>query len=131
VKKGEVNGLGGFGDTGEAESMPIKVRRIKIPLSEDSIFLRVIRKKQTHIGKLIDNPANRNFIAMTGRLVPPSVAMVPLISGNEVIALLYGDNAVTKRAIKGLEALEIFMVQAGIAMENALLHRKIETLKIR
>lgn len=131
VKKGEVNGLSGFGDTGEAESMPIKVRRIKIPLSEDSIFLRVIRKKQTHIGKLMDTPSNRNFIEMTGRLVPPSVAMIPLISGNEVIALLYGDNAVTKRSIKGLEALEIFMVQAGIAMENALLHRKIETLKIR
>ncbi len=131
VKKGEVNGLGGFGDTGEAVSMPVKVRRIKIPLSEDSIFLRVIRKKQTHIGKLMDAPANRNFMEMTGRLVPPSVAMVPLISGTEVIALLYGDNAVTKRPIKGLEALEIFMVQAGIAMENALLHRKIETLKIR
>lgn len=131
VKKEEVNGLGGFGDTGDAESMPTKVRRIKIPLTEDSIFLRVVRKKQTHIGKLIDTPANRKFIEMTGRLMPLSIAMVPLISGNEVIALLYGDNAVTKKHIKGLEALEIFMVQAGIAMENALLHRKIETLKIR
>ena len=131
VKKDEVNGLGGFGDTGDAESMPTKVRRIKIPLSDDSIFLRVVRKKQTHIGKLIDTPSNRKFIEMTGRLMPLSIAMVPLISGNEVIALLYGDNAVTKKHIKGLEALEIFMVQAGIAMENALLHRKIETLKIR
>lgn len=131
VKKEEVNGLGGFGDTGDAESMPTKVRRIKIPLTEDSIFLRVVRKKQIHIGKLIDTPANRKFIEMTGRLMPLSIAMVPLISGNEVIALLYGDNAVTKKHIKGLEALEIFMVQAGIAMENALLHRKIETLKFR
>ncbi|HEY7161586.1 MAG TPA: response regulator, partial [Acidobacteriota bacterium] len=102
VKKDEVNGLGGFGDTGDAESMPTKVRRIKIPLSEDSIFLRVVRKKQTHIGKLIDTPANRKFIELTGRLMPLSIAMVPLISGNEVIALLYGDNAVTKKHIKGL-----------------------------
>lgn len=131
VKKTEVNGLGGFGDTGEVESMPVKVRRIKFSLSEDSIFSRVVRKKQTHIGKLTDTPVNRKFIEMTGRLMPLSIAMVPLISGNEVIALLYGDNAVTNRPIKGLEALEIFMVQAGIAMENALLHRKIETLKIR
>jgi CheY-like chemotaxis protein len=131
AKQNEVNGLGGFGDTGDAESMPVKVRRIKISLAEESIFLRVIRKKQTHIGKLTDTPSNRKFIEMTGKLMPLSIAMVPLISGNEVIALLYGDNAVTKRPIKGLEALEIFMVQAGIAMENALLHRKIETLKIR
>ena len=131
VKKTEVNGLGGFGETGEAESMPVKVRRIKFSISEDSIFSRVVRKKQTHIGKLTDTPVNRKFIEMTGRLMPLSIAMVPLISGNEVIALLYGDNAVTNRPIKGLEALEIFMVQAGIAMENALLHRKIETLKIR
>lgn len=131
VKKEEVDGLGGFGDTGEAESMPVKVRRIKIPLSEESIFSRVVKRKQTHIGKLADTPTNRRFIAMTGRLIPSQIAMLPLISNNEVIALLYGDNAVTKRTIKDLEGLEIFMVQAGIAMENALLHRKIKTLKFR
>lgn len=131
VKKEEVDGLGGFGDTGEVETMPVKVRRIKIALSEESIFSRVIKRKQTHIGKLADTPTNRRFISMTGRLIPTAIAMLPLISNNEVIALLYGDNAVTKRQIKDLEGLEIFMVQAGIAMENALLHRKIKTLKFR
>jgi CheY-like chemotaxis protein len=131
VKKNEVNGLGGFGETGDAESMPVKVRKIKFALSEDSIFSRIVRKKQTHVGKLTDTPINRAFIGMTGRLMPTSIAMLPLTSGNEVIALLYGDNAVTKRPIKDLEALEIFMVQAGMAMENALLHRKIDTLKFR
>jgi CheY-like chemotaxis protein len=130
VKKEEVNGLGGFGDTGEKESMPQKVRRIKIALSEESIFSKVIKKKQTHVGKLADTPANRQFMSLTGRLLPREVAMLPLISG-DVIALLYGDNAVSKRPIKDLEGLEIFMVQAGIAMENALLHRKIKTLKFR
>lgn len=131
VKKEEVDGLGGFGDTGEVETMPVKVRRIKIALSEESIFSRVIKRKQTHIGKLADTPTNRRFISMTGRLIPTAIAMLPLISNNEVIALLYGDNAVTKRQIKDLEGLEIFMVQAGIAMENALLHRKIKTLKFK
>ncbi len=131
VKKDEVNGLGGFGDTGDADSMPIKVRRIKFSLKEDSIFSRVIRKKQTHIGKLGDTPVNRMLIQMTGRLMPTSIAMIPLTTGTEVIALLYGDNAVTKRPIKDLEALEIFIVQAGMAMENAVLQRKIDTLKFR
>jgi CheY-like chemotaxis protein len=131
VKTDEVNGLGGFGDTGDAESMPVKVRRIKFPLSEDSVFSRVVRKKQTHIGKLGDTPINRMFIAMTGRLMPTAIAMLPLTTGSDVIALLYGDNAVTKRPIKDLEALEIFIVQAGMAMENAVLHRKIDTLKFR
>ncbi|HSP06998.1 MAG TPA: response regulator [Acidobacteriota bacterium] len=131
VKKEEVDGLGGFGDTGEVESMPVKVRRIRIALAEESIFSRVVKRKQTHIGKLADTPTNRRFIAMTGRLIPTQIAMLPLISNNDVIALLYGDNALTKRTIKDLEGLEIFMVQAGIAMENALLHRKIKTLKFR
>ena len=111
--------------------MPVKVRRIKIPLDEESIFSRIVKRKQTHIGKLADTPTNRRFIGMTGRLTPLQIAMLPLISNNEVIALLYGDNAVTKRTIKDLEGLEIFMVQAGIAMENALLHRKIKSLKFR
>lgn len=131
VKREEVNGLGGFGDTGEKESMPQKVRRIKIALSEESVFSKVVKKKQTHVGKLSDTPANRQFISLTGRLLPREVAMLPLISGADVIALLYGDNAVSKKPIKDLEGLEIFMVQAGIAMENALLHRKIKTLKFR
>lgn len=131
VKKEEVDGLGGFGDTGEVETMPVKVRRIKIPLSEESIFSRTVKRKQTHIGKLADTLTNRRFIASTGRLIPSQIAMLPLISNNEVIALLYGDNALTKRQIKDLEGLEIFMVQAGIAMENALLHRKIKTLKFK
>lgn len=131
VKRDEVNGLGGFGDTGEKESMPQKVRRIKIPLQEESIFSKVVKKKQTHVGKLSDTPTNRQFISMTGRLIPREVSMLPLISGADVIALVYGDNAVSKRPIKDLEGLEIFMVQAGIAMENALLHRKIKSLKFR
>src|SRR5205085_6670539 len=99
VKKDEVNGLGGFGDTGEKETMPQKVRRIKISLAEESIFSKVIKRKQTHVGKLSDTPANRQFISLTGRLIPPSVAMLPLISGVEVIAMLYGDNAVSKKPI--------------------------------
>ena len=107
VKKEEVDGLGGFGDTGEVETMPVKVRRIKIPLSEESIFSRTVKRKQTHIGKLADTPTNRRFICQHRQVDSDQIAMLPLISNNEVIALLYGDNAVTKRQIKDLEGLEI------------------------
>ena len=44
-KTDEVNGLGGFGDTGDAESMPIKVRRIKILAYRRFNFLASCSKK--------------------------------------------------------------------------------------
>jgi hypothetical protein len=41
------------------------------------------------------------------------------------VAILYGDNLPEKRPIGDTEALEIFLSQAGLAMEKALLERRL------
>lgn len=47
------------------------------------------------------------------------------MSEGRVVAILYGDNLPDKKPIGGTEALEIFLSQAGVAMEKALLERKL------
>lgn len=131
IRENEAVGVGGFGETGDDEPMPIKVRRIKIPLEESSIFSKIIKTKATHKGKLAGTSLNRALIKMLGSLMPTEVALLPLISYGKVIAVLYGDNAKRREALSNIHALDIFMSHAGVAMENALLHRKISSLRIQ
>lgn len=131
IGEDEVFGLGGFGETGDEEQMPIKVRRIKIPLNESSIFAKINKTKALHQGKLPNTPLNRSLIKMLGNLMPTETVLVPLISYGRVIAILYGDNAVNRKPLGSINALDIFMGHAGVAMENALLHKKINTLRIQ
>jgi CheY-like chemotaxis protein len=124
-----IQGVNGFGNTGDAEIMAEKTRRIRFDIRDQSIFSKTMNKKQPHIGKLADTPTNRKFVSMTGTLLPTQMVMIPLIGNNEVIAMIYGDNAVNKKPIRNVEGLEIFLVQAGIALENAFLHHKIKVLR--
>jgi hypothetical protein len=51
------------------------------------------------------------------------------VTHRETIALLFGDNPETGREFGRLEALEVFINQAGVALENAFLHRKLQALQ--
>ena len=55
-------------------------------------------------------------------------AFLPLLAGRHVFGILYGDNARSGRPVGDVRALEIFLSQAGIALENAFLQRRIATL---
>jgi CheY-like chemotaxis protein len=52
--------------------------------------------------------------------------LVPLINNRRVLAILFGDNASSGRPLGKLRALELFIAQAGMALENAFLHRKLK-----
>jgi GAF domain-containing protein len=72
---------------------------------------------------------DRDFIAAIGALEPTEVAVIPMVSRGRVIALLYGDNARTLEPLPDLTGMEIFMAQAGLAMEKALLEMQLMNLK--
>jgi hypothetical protein len=60
-----------------------------------------------------------------GGTLPEQIFLGPIISEGKVVAILYGDNLPEKRPIGDTEALEIFLSQAGLAMEKALLERRL------
>jgi hypothetical protein len=56
----------------------------------------------------------------------------PLVSEGKVVAILYGDNLTAGGPIGETEGLEIFLDQAGLAMEKALLQRRLrEQMEVR
>ena len=64
-----------------------------------------------------------------GRFQSRGVALLPLVAHRETIALLFGDNPETGREPAGLEALEVFVHQAGIALENVFLQKKLQAMR--
>jgi hypothetical protein len=61
--------------------------------------------------------------------MPDAALAIPLIVDEKVALIVYGDNLPEKKAIQGVETLEIFMNQAGMALEKALLERRIAELQ--
>lgn len=130
VKKSEIVGLGQFGIEIKGESSDQRVRSIKIPVNEPSVFTRVLETRQTYKGVLEENKWNNYLINEIGGAAPLEVLVIPLISEGKIIALLYGDNLPEMKPIGDVEGLEIFINQAGLAMEKALLEKRIRELEM-
>jgi hypothetical protein len=126
VKHNEIAGLGQFGIDdlkGHADS---KVRNLKIPRSADSLFTGVIETRLAVKLKPEDSEWNRYLLSHLGGVFPTEVFLGPIVSEGKVVAILYGDNLPDMAPIGDTDALEIFLSQAGMAMEKALLVRRLK-----
>lgn len=130
VKKDEIVGLGGFGDTGDREMMMQKVRRLRIPVGAGSLFDEPIRERTTLLKAKKDfAQVDKDFLQAIGSKAPKEIVAIPMISRGRVVAILFADNAISGEDLPDLSGIEIFMAQAGLAMEKALLERQLMSLK--
>ena len=53
------------------------------------------------------------------------IALLPMLNNREVLTILYGDNPVSGKPLGKLRGVELFLAQAGMALENVFLHRKL------
>jgi hypothetical protein len=129
VKKDEVRGLGQFGIELKGRSPDQVVRNIKVPLNKPSLFLGVIETRRTFVGKLDQNECNTYLVTELGGAMPFMVLAIPLIVDDKVALIVYGDNLPEQKSIQGIDTLEIFMNQAGMALEKALLEKRLAELQ--
>lgn len=130
VKKTEMVGLGGFGITGDNEPMSHKVARLRVPTGVDASWKRIIEEKITIITMISDaTELDHGFCQAIGTHTPAEFVQIPMVSRGRVIAMLYADNALSQEPLPDLSAIEIFMTQAGLAMERALLERQLLSFK--
>lgn len=129
VRKEEVCGLGGFGINIEGRNPDKAVREIRIPLGEPSIFKEVVTKKFALKKKLEQVKWNKYFLDKLGGGFPVESYVAPIFAVGKIAAIIYGDNLPEEKEIGDTSALEIFLTQAGLAMEKALLRRKLSELK--
>ncbi len=131
VKNEELRGLGGFGLAPGDENLNLLARGIQIPLSEPSFFADTVLAKKPQAGPLPADKWCRHLMGKIGRFRSAEVALLPLLTNRETIALLFGDNPETGRDVGRLESLALFINQAGIALENAFLQVKLKALQDR
>jgi CheY-like chemotaxis protein len=125
VKKDEIAGLGQFGVKDTERSADALVRALRIPRDGDTLFSQVIDRPFPQRIRPDENPGSRALCERLGGGVPSEMFLGPLISEGKVVAILYGDNLTVEGPIGETEGLEIFLDQAGLAMEKALLQRRL------
>ncbi len=122
-------GLGGFSIDEPSDRFVARVRKIQIPVDHDSVFARVSRFRAMIRGELKQGEGNQRLVTgLGGKWPPDNTVAAPLISGDRVAAILYGDNP-SGKPLGPTDGLEIFLQQAGLAMDRALLERKLEDTK--
>lgn len=125
VKDKEVFGAGQFGVNSKELSADAKIQGLKIPLDEESLFAQVLASRVPVKGRPDHCRWNDYLFTKLGG-DPAEVFLGPILSGGEVVAFLYGDNQPESKPIGDTDSLEIFLSQAGIAMEKALLEKRLK-----
>jgi CheY-like chemotaxis protein len=126
VKNEEARGLGGFGLAPREETLNLLARQLTIPLGEPSLFRQVAHDRRAFNGPA---PADRwlgHVLGRIGRFQSHGIALLPLVAHRETIAIVFGDNPESGREPGNLEPLEVFVQQAGIALENVFLQKKLQ-----
>lgn len=129
VKRDEVRGLGQFGIELKGASADQVVRNIKIPLDKQTLFSEVLEKRHTYVGPLEESEEHTALTAQLGGDTPEAVMAIPLVVEGKVALVVYGDNLPDNKPIRDVDTLEIFMSQAGMALEKALLEKKLAELQ--
>ncbi len=124
VKEEEIVGLGQFGIELNGDSADVRVRNVKLPREEDHLFKDALQSFSPYRSTAKKSEWNDYFFEQLGGQRPGEVFVGPLVSEGRVVAVLYGDNLPDDKPIGDTESLEIFLSQAGLAMEKALLERR-------
>jgi len=126
VKKDAIQGLGQFGVEDRDGSADARIRNIRIPRGEASLFAPVLETRYPLKGEVDDSRWSNFFLGQLGDARPMEIFVGPIVSEGKVVAVLYGDNIPEDKPIGDTDSLEIFLSQAGIAMEKALLQRRLQ-----
>ncbi|MGK2855617.1 MAG: DUF4388 domain-containing protein [Thermoanaerobaculia bacterium] len=114
-------GVGGFGPTGSSGEMNDRARGLRIERAEPSVLHDVAVERKQHRGKLRKTAGNVRLIEGLGSLMPSEVLVLPILNRDEVVGILYADNAANRAPIEEVSGLEIFLSQAGFALRNAMI----------
>jgi hypothetical protein len=121
-----ISGVGQFGVDGDTISGDERVRAINFSLDAGSMFRTPCRTARASTFKPEQTPVNRQIFEQLGGVIPEEAFIGPIVSRSRVIGFLYGDNLPEAKRIGRTESLEIFLSQAGVALEKMLLEQRLQ-----
>ena len=127
VGENEIVGLGQFGL--EIEGADEKIRETALFLKDSPFLTKIMNEAHSYRGPMGKDKVTEIMMKELGGGWPAEVAIFPLIAEGRVAAMLYCDNLPTGEAITETEGLEIFVSQAGLALEKSLLQRRLQEMQ--
>ncbi len=127
VGEEELAGLGQFGL--DIERADEKIRETLLPFGRSPFLKGIIERGQCFKGKLEKDSVTEMLIRELGGEWPFEVSLFPVITEGKVVALLYCDNASAGEGSSETEGLEIFISQAGLALEKSLLQMRLQEIQ--
>ncbi|MBI5026945.1 MAG: DUF4388 domain-containing protein [Nitrospirae bacterium] len=127
VGKTSMAGLGQFGLG--LEGADDKIREITIPLARSPFFSKIISSQFNYYGRVDRDEGTELLLSELGSDWPKECAIFPIVAEGKTVALLYCDNSLTGESFGETEGLEIFISQAGLALEKSLLERRVQELE--
>jgi len=127
VGEDELSGLGQFGL--EIERADERIRETILSYGESPFLIGVIESGQSFRGRLEKDPVTESLVKELGGGWPLEAIFFPVITEGKVVALLYCDNASSGDPFSETEGLDIFISQAGLALEKSLLQRKLHEIQ--
>ncbi len=125
VGKEHIVGLGQFGYGNAEVSADEKVRQIRLPLTEKSSLTEILKRPEARCGVLGEGHWDTYLRQELGLGSSSEVFIGPVISDGRVLAILCGDNQNVQQKNDENYALEIFLQQAGIILENIKLREQL------
>ncbi len=123
VGEDELTGLGQFGL--EIERADERIRETVLRFGKSPFLKGIVERGQSHKGRFERDSITETLVKELGGGWPLEVILFPVITEGKVVALLYCDNALSGDPFSETEGLEIFISQAGLALEKTLLQRKL------
>lgn len=124
VRPTELIGERAVGVSDDKSIGPTHADRLKIPLSQPSLFQEVIERGTVYYGESGDE-ALKGLYQEIGAPVSPVVALLPLISDRKVLAIVYGDFGKKEASPLKIDTLEILAFQVGMVLEYAIFRRQV------
>ena len=124
VRGNQLVGVGQFGLNDLNTAADEIIRKMRLPVEPESLFSQVIKDKvaiRSALGSSAAEERLKEFLNGT----PDKVFLGPLVSDGKVVAILYGDSLPDNRSLPAVNAFEVFLSKAGLAMEQALHGTKI------
>ncbi len=131
VKSESARGLAGFGFGASKKNCADLTRDLSLSIDDAEALTEVVSTGKTR--RLGDGFEGLDgLFGAIGRGNATEGVLIPMLYNRATLLLLYGDNGVSGRALDdcgGLGGLELFMAQAGMALENKLLQRKLGSVE--
>lgn len=127
VRKDDLLALGAFGFSSDGRPLAEATRGLGLSARESNVLTRCIADGQPRSLSFENANIPSQFANLIGRPHNGQIVVFPVMGSERVISVVYTDNGSSSRAIEDIELLELATAQVGVAFENELLRRQIES----